>query len=110
MNRPQLETQYAVNGCGGEQVRRDSQLMRKVLSFGGGILQWQMEAPKEHDLDGNLSATMELTPNSMWFFISIFNVDPRRLWHVEKTSARAGGEREAEGVRKKARKQKEHSA
>ncbi|XP_035822453.1 glutathione S-transferase T3 [Zea mays] len=34
------------------QVRRDSQLIREVLSFGGGIPHWQMATVRELDLDG----------------------------------------------------------
>jgi hypothetical protein len=41
MNR---RIQYAVND--------DKQLMREILSFGGGMPQWQMAAPEEHDVEG----------------------------------------------------------
>jgi hypothetical protein len=99
MNR---RRQYAVNDDS------DKQLMREILSFGGGMPQWQMAAPEEHDLDGgrelrgafegagphhrpidvdesyalvasmfpcndDLSATMELAPNSTWLFFSSLN-------------------------------------
>lgn len=43
MNR---RRKYAVNDGS------DKQLMREILSFGGGMPQWQMAAPEEHDVDG----------------------------------------------------------
>lgn len=43
MNR---RRQYAVNDGS------DKQLMREILSFTGGMPQWQMAAPEEHDVDG----------------------------------------------------------
>jgi hypothetical protein len=31
---------------------------------------------------------MELKPNNVWFFISTFNVDPKRMWRAKKTSVK----------------------
>jgi hypothetical protein len=66
------------------QVRCDSQLIREVLSFGGGIPHWQMATTRELDLDDgselhpiggalfndDLCATMD----DMWFLM--FSLSP----------------------------------